>query len=173
MKGDMKTVTVSAIVAVAENGVVGRDNTLPWHLPEDLKYFKRVTLGKPIVMGRKTFQSIGRPLPGRRNIVVSRDPGFAPEGVETALSLAAALALAAGREGEVEEVMVIGGAQIYREAMSQVNRLYVTEVHAELEGDAYFPEIDWSDWREESRERHEACDLNPYPYSFVVYSRVE
>ncbi len=167
----MTTVTLSIIVAVAENGVVGRDNGLPWHLPEDLKYFKKMTLGKPVVMGRKTYESIGRPLPERRNIVVSRQSGYAPHGVEVVASLPAALALAVAGAAPVEEVMVIGGAQIYREALPLADRLYVTEVHASVEGDAHFPAVDWTQWRECSRTRYEASEKNPYCYSFAVYNR--
>ena len=128
---------LSVIVAVADNGVIGRDNALPWHLPEDLRYFKRVTLGKPIVMGRRTFESIGRPLPGRTNIVISRDPGFAAVGIEVAASLDAALQLASG----AAEVVVIGGAEIYRLAIPRADRLYVTEVHTEPAGDALLPPV--------------------------------
>ncbi len=160
------------IVAVAENGVVGRDNALPWRLSEDLKYFKRTTLGKPLVMGRKTFESIGRPLPGRPNIVISRDSGFAPDGVEVAHSLPAALErareLATG--AGVGEVMVIGGAQVYAEAIPLAARLYVTEVHAAYRGDTYLPPVDWTKWRECTRELHPA-DAGSPGYSFVVFER--
>lgn len=166
---------LSLIVAAAENGVIGRDNKLPWHLPEDLKYFKRVTMGKPIVMGRKTFESIGRPLPGRTNIVITRNPDWQAEGVralptvEAALELAEEIALIDG----AEELMVIGGAEIYRAALPLADRLYLTEVHAQVSGDALLPDIDWSCWRELGRERHAASDSNPYDYSFVVFDRVE
>ena len=166
-------ITLAIIVACAENGVIGRNNALPWHLSEDLRYFKRVTLGKPIVMGRKTFESIGRPLPGRTNIVISRNPDFSADGVKVVSTLDAALELAesiALIDG-AEELMVIGGAQIYAEALPSAERLYLTEVHAEVEGDAYLPEIDWSEWREVRRERHEAMEPNPYDYSFVVFER--
>jgi dihydrofolate reductase len=164
---------LAVIVAVADNGVIGRDNTLPWHLPGDLQYFKRVTMGKPIIMGRKTFDSIGRPLPGRANIVISRDRGYRAEGASVVSSLDAALGLAeglAGREGAAE-IVVIGGAEIYRLAMPRASRLYITEVHARVEGDAWLPPIDWGQWREASRERHAASGKNPYDFSFVVYER--
>lgn len=160
------------IVAVAENGVVGRDNALPWRLSEDLKYFKRTTLGKPLVMGRKTFESIGRPLPGRPNIVISRDSGFARDGVEVVHSLPAAverareLATGAG----VGEVMVIGGAQVYLDAIPLAVRLYVTEVHAAYRGDTYLPPVAWEQWRECSREFHPA-DADSPGYSFVIFER--
>jgi len=162
---------LSIIVAAAENGVIGRNNALPWHLSEDLQHFKRLTLGKPILMGRKTFESIGRPLPGRTNIVISTNPDYQPDGVRVVGSLPDALALAesiALIDG-AEELMVIGGAQIYAEALTRAQRLYLTRVHAEVEGDAFLPAIDWSQWHEIARERHAAVPPNPYDYSFVVY----
>ena len=165
---------ISVIVAVADNGVIGRHNALPWHLPEDLRYFKRVTMGKPIVMGRKTFESIGRPLPGRTNIVISRDPGFAAAGVAAATSLDAALQLAesaAAAAGE-REVVVIGGAEIYALAIPRADRLYVTRVHAEPEGDALLPPVAWGDWVESQRQDCRADGANSCDYSFVVYERV-
>jgi len=164
-------ISLALIVAVAENGVIGRKNALPWRLPEDMRYFKRVTMGKPIIMGRKTFESIGKPLPGRTNIVITRNPAFQTEGVNVVSSLAAALELAthiAQRDG-AEEAVVIGGAEIYQVALPQADRLYLTEVHAVVEGDAVLPEIDWSQWREVGRERHAA---QPFDYSFVRYERV-
>ena len=165
---------VAIIVAAAENGVIGRNNALPWHLPEDLRYFRAVTMGKPIIMGRKTFEAIGKPLPGRTNIVITRDRAFKAEGVrgvgslEEAMSLASQVALIDG----IDEVAVIGGAQVYESALPLADRLYVTEVHASIEGDAVLPPIAWSEWAEISRERHRATDSNPYDYSFVVYDRV-
>lgn len=163
---------ISVIVAVADNGVIGRNNALPWRLPEDLRYFKRVTMGKPIVMGRKTFESIGRPLPGRTNIVISRDPGFAAAGVEVAASLDAALQLAAAAGGGDDiEVVVIGGAEIYRLAIPRADRLYVTEVHAEPDGDALLPPVAWEHWVELRREDHAGAGENQCDYSFVVYER--
>jgi dihydrofolate reductase len=166
-------IKLSVIVAVAENGVVGKNNALPWYLPADLQYFKRTTLGKPIVMGRKTFESIGRPLPGRTNIVISANPHYAAEGIAVVSSLAQALAYA----GEIalidgtEELMVIGGASIYAAAIPLADRLYVTEVHAAVEGDAYLGDIDWARWRECGREFHRAEEPNSYDFSFVVYDR--
>ncbi len=164
---------LSVIVAVAENGVVGNNNALPWHISADLKYFKQTTLGKPVVMGRKTFESIGRPLPGRTNIVISSRRDYAADGVtvvnslQRALDYAAEVALIDG----TEELMVIGGATIYGAAIPLADRLYVTEVHASVTGDAYLRDIDWSCWREISRERQEAVAPNPYDFSFVVYER--
>lgn len=167
-------IRLAIIVAAAENGVIGRNNALPWHLPEDLRYFKRVTMGKPIVMGRKTFESIGRPLPGRTNIVISRNPDFLAEGVKVVASLDDALALAdniAHIDG-AREVVVIGGAEIYRLAIPRADRMYITQVHASVDGDALLPGIDWSGWQEVSKEAHQASANNPYDYSFVVYDRL-
>jgi dihydrofolate reductase len=163
------------MVAVAENGVIGKNNALPWHLPEDLRYFKRVTMGKPIIMGRKTFESIGRPLPGRTNIVITRNTALQAEGVKVVYSLDEALELAASialLDG-AQEAVVIGGAQIYREAIPVADRLYVTEVHANVEGDAVLPDIDWARWREVSREYCVAQPPNPYDYSFLCYESVD
>ncbi len=164
---------LSVIVAVAENGVVGRNNALPWYLPADLMYFKKVTMGKPVLMGRKTFESIGKPLPGRSNIVLSRDRAYAAEGVKVVASLQQAVELASdiaiidGRD----ELMVIGGADIYALAIPLADRLYITEVHAEVDGDAYLPAVDWSQWREVSRQRNAAVEPNRHDFSFVVYHR--
>lgn len=167
-------IKLSVIVAVAENLVVGKNNALPWHLSEDLQYFKRATLGKPIVMGRKTFESIGRPLPGRTNIVISGNPNYFAEGIKIVSSLDQALQLAQDIAliDDAGELMVIGGATIYAAAIPFADRLYVTEIHAEVEGDAYLPNIEWGNWVESSRERHRAIAPNPYDYSFVVYDRV-
>ena len=161
------------MVAVASNGVIGRDNALPWRLPEDLRYFKRTTLGKPVIMGRKTFESIGRPLPGRPNIVVSRSIDWTATGVTVVDSLASALASgqALAASSGAEELMVIGGAQIYASALPLASRLYVTEVHAMVDGDTWFPPLDPADWQEIAREEHPATADNPYPYAFVVYER--
>jgi len=159
------------IAAFAQNRVVGINNSLPWHLPEDLKYFKRTTTGKAIIMGRKTYDSIGRPLPNRTNIVISRNSELKIEGVKVVDSLQAAIDLAKEVNfiNGVEEVMVIGGASIYEEALPQADRLYITHVHAEVKGDAYFPEVDFSQWQEISRDDYAASESNPYDYSFVVY----
>jgi dihydrofolate reductase len=165
---------LAIIVAVADNGVIGKDDGLPWKLSEDMQYFKRITMGKPIVMGRKTYESIGKPLPGRTNIVISRNASFHAEGVEIARSLDEALAMAkvvAVRDG-VEEVMVIGGAQIYAAAIPAADTLYITEVHASVEGDAVLCDIEWGLWRETTREHRVAKPPNTYDYSFVCYERV-
>ncbi|WP_101758752.1 dihydrofolate reductase [Oceanicoccus sp. KOV_DT_Chl] len=168
-----KPVRVSMIVAMAENRVIGRNNQLPWYLPNDLKYFKATTMGKPIVMGRKTYESIGRPLPGRTNIVVTGNADFSAEGVKVVHGIDEALQVAQGvaeLEG-VEELMVIGGAQLYADILPKVERLYLTRVHADVEGDARFPELDLSQWQLLVSEDFAAEGPNPYDYSFVVYQR--
>lgn len=158
---------LALIAAVAENGVIGAGNALPWHLPEDLKRFKALTLGHPVIMGRKTYESIGRPLPGRRNIVVSRNADFAAAGCETAVSLEAAIAACAGT---ADEIFVIGGAQIYAEALPLARRLYLTEIRAEFPGDARFPAFERGDWRETVHEHHRA--ESGLEFDFAVYERV-
>lgn len=165
----------SMIVAMAENRVIGINNNLPWYLPNDLKYFKQVTLGKPILMGRKTYESIGKPLPGRSNIVITRNESWSAPGVKTVHSLAQAFELAASIveiDGQ-DEMMVIGGDQIYQSALPDTDRIYLTKVHAEVEGDAWFPELDWSQWHEVGREDFKAEGPNPYDYSFIVLDRIE
>lgn len=164
---------IALIVAMSRNRVIGRNNALPWYLPEDLRFFKRVTHGKPIIMGRRTHESIGRPLPGRQNLVVTRNPEWRSEGIvavgslEEALSRAEAQAVSDG----VEERVVIGGSRIYAEALPLASRLYMTEVHAEIEGDTFFPEINWDLWHESTREDFPASENNPFPYSLVTYER--
>jgi dihydrofolate reductase len=165
---------VAIIVAVADNGVIGRNNTLPWKLSEDMQHFKRITMGKPIVMGRKTYESIGKPLPGRTNIVISRNAAYRAEGVAVVSSLDAALALAkeTAERDDVEEVMVMGGAEIYAATIPVAERLYITEVHASVEGDAVLCDIEWDLWREITRENRVAQPPNTYDYSFVCYERL-
>lgn len=158
---------VALIVAVAANGVIGRDNALPWHIPADLRWFKRNTLGKPVIMGRKTWDSIGRPLPKRPNIVVSRQPGWAAEGAQLARSLGEALALAEQSAPEAAELMVIGGAGLFAEALPVAARLYLTEIGRDYPGDVRFPAFDRSVWRETSREHN---DGDP-PFDFVILDR--
>lgn len=157
---------ISLIVAVSDNGVIGRDGDLPWRQPDDLRRFKAVTMGKPIVMGRKTWESIGRPLPGRQNIVVTRQTGLTLEGADVVASADAAVAAAAG----ADEVMIIGGSEIYALFLPLADRVYLTRVHAEVEGDAYFPDLDDA-WRLVSDERHAANDNNDYDMSFRIYER--
>jgi len=165
---------LSIIVAQAQNRVIGINNNLPWHLPEDLRYFKQVTMGKPIIMGRKTFDSIGRPLPGRTNIVITRDGSYQPEGVKVVNSLEAARELAENicTIDGCDEAMVIGGAQIYEQALSLADRLYLTQVHADVNGDAWFPEFHPGDWMEMGRDDFTASGHNPYDYSFIVLQRI-
>lgn len=163
--------SLSLIVAASQNNVIGRDNQLPWHLPEDLAYFKAVTMGKPLLMGRKTFESIGRPLPGRTNIVITRDPTWAYEGVEVAGNLKDALALAnsSTAKKDSDEVMVIGGEQIYRLCFPYADRLYLTRVEAFVEGDAFFPDFDDSDWKQVSEKVPK--EVQNYPYRFLTLER--
>ncbi|WP_375417812.1 dihydrofolate reductase [uncultured Hymenobacter sp.] len=157
------------VVAVAENGVIGLNGELPWgKLPADLQHFKQLTLGHPVVMGRRTYDSLGRALPRRPNIVVTRQPGWAAPGCETAATLPAALARARALD---EQVCVIGGGEIYRQALSETDLIYLTEVHHNFEGDAFFPALTPAEWREESRERHEADEKHAYAFSFVTLRR--
>lgn len=162
------TIAINIVVAMAENRVIGRDNQLPWRLPKDLAYFKQVTWGHPILMGRRTFESIGRPLPGRRNMVLSRQTDWTAENVEVVPSVDAAVTLLAG----VQQLMVIGGAEVYRQCLPLADKLYITQVHSEIEGDAFFPELDEQDWLQISLDEHYADDTNPFNYSFVVYQRI-
>jgi dihydrofolate reductase len=166
---------IALIVAVASNGVIGRDNTLPWRLPGDLRHFKATTLGKPIVMGRKTFESLGKPLPGRTNIVITRAAQFAAEGAVVVHSLEAALQAAdavAQRDG-AGEIMVIGGAEIYRQALPLAQVLYYTRVELEAEGDAHFDAIDWSQWQCVQQEHFAAADAGTPAYTLSTYRRNE
>ncbi len=158
---------------MARNRVIGRDNQLPWRLPRDMQYFVSTTMGKPVIMGRRTFESMKAPLAGRTNIVVTRDPDYRREGVLVAASLEAALELAEAqcRADEGDEAMVIGGAEIYRAALPWATRLYVTLIDVDVEGDTFFPELDLNAWREVSREAFPADDANRLPFSIVVYER--
>ena len=162
---------ISLIVAVSRNGVIGVDNALPWYLPEDLKHFKSITMAKPIIMGRKTFDSIGRPLPGRTNIVLSRNAEWNSEYVEVATTLEQALCIArhACSESNVEEIMIIGGEQIYQMTIQVADRLYLTEVDVDIKGDAFFPKIDYSLWREENVEYPK--EKAQHSYKFVTLDR--
>lgn len=159
---------VSFVVAAAENNVIGHDNQLLWHLPDDLKHFKQLTQGHPIIMGRRTYDSIGRALPNRTNLVVTRQLDWQAPGCETANSVPAALARAAQLD---EQVFVIGGAEIYRQALPAADVIYLTEVHHTFEGDVTFPELNAADWREESRERHEPDERHAHAFSFVTLRR--
>lgn len=159
---------LSLIVAMDRNRLIGADNGLPWRLPADLRNFRAMTLGKPIVMGRRTHESLGRALPGRINIVVTRNPGFVPRGeVRVAHSLCEALAQA----GDAPEVVVIGGAELYRRVLPICDRIYLTEVQGEFEGDTWFPEWDRGEWRETERVEHPATDPHGIGCSFVILER--
>ncbi len=158
---------LTAVVAASDNDVIGRGNALPWHLPADLAHFKRLTLGKPILMGRRTFEAIGRPLPERRNLVLSRG-GFAVPGVETVPSIDAACALVAGEP----ELVIIGGAQLYQQALPQLHTIHLTRVHCVLDGDTHLPALPDSKWREVAREERAADARNSYAMSFVTLQRV-
>lgn len=169
---------LSMIIAAAQNRVMGRDNQMPWHLPNDLQYFKKTTMGKPMIMGRKTYESLGKPLPGRPHIIITRQQGYVPpnanEQVQVVSSLEDAIRVAEDllKNSEHDEAMVIGGAEICNLAFPFAQRLYLTEVQAMVEGDVFFPEFDKNYWQEISRENHHACEKNPYDYSFVVLERV-
>jgi len=158
---------LTAVVAASDNDVIGRDNALPWHLPADLAYFKRVTMGKPMLMGRKTFESIGRPLPGRRNLVLSRQ-GFSAPGVETVATVQEACERVAG----APELMIIGGAEVFRLAMPWLDHLHLTRVHTSVEGDVFLPPLSPGQWREVRREDHPADDRNAIAMSFIEMERV-
>ena len=164
---------LSLICAMASNGIIGRNNGLPWHLPEDLRYFKATTMGHSIIMGRKTWESIGRPLPGRTSIVVTRDPDYVAEGakvvhsIEDALRLAESIAVIDG----TEEAFVIGGAALYAAAMPIADRFHLTRVHAEVEGDTVLSGFDESEWREASRDDFQRNEANPFDYSICILEK--
>lgn len=159
--------TISLVAAVSENGVIGRDGGLPWRLPADTKFFKELTTGHTVIMGRKTWDEIARPLRHRRNIVITRNQSWSAEGAERAGSLAAALEMAGG-DGQI---FVIGGAEIYRLALPIADRMYLTHVHAVVEGDTHFPKWNAADWHVESEERFEADDRNAHPFTIRAYRR--
>lgn len=158
---------ISAVVAMSDNRAIGKDNQLLWHLPRDLQHFKKITLGKPILMGRKTFQSIGRPLPGRQNIILTQDKEFIAEGCVIVNSIQGALDSIKNQE----EVCVIGGADIYRQMLPILNRIYLTIVHHEFAADAYFPELDSDEWKEIERVECEADEKNMYACSFILLEK--
>lgn len=160
---------LSAIVAMAENRVIGINNQLPWKLPADLKHFKNITTGHPILMGRKTYESIGRPLPNRMNIIMTRDRHYQANGCHVVTGIDEALQLAAHENKN--EIFVIGGAEVYKQLLPQIDRLYLTIVHHPFEGDAYFPALNQVDWQEISHEKHTADADNPYGYSFLVWDK--
>jgi dihydrofolate reductase len=158
---------LSIIAAIAENGIIGRDNRLPWHMPADLAHFKRLTMGKPIIMGRRTWESLPGLLPHRTHIVVTRDPAYEARGGFVVRSLRQAIDFA----GDADEMLVVGGAMLYAEALPLASRLYLTYIHHRVDGDTLFPCFAASEWRESHREYHEPDERNPLPYSFVTLER--
>jgi dihydrofolate reductase len=159
---------VSLVVAMSENRVIGRNGGLPWRLPDDLKHFKQITVDHTVIMGRKTFDEVKHPLDNRRNVVISRNREFHPHGVTVVPTLAEALALGATES----EVFVIGGGEVFKLALPRADRLYLTVVHAQIEGDTYFPEFDAAAWVLEDEERHEADARHAYPFTFRNYQRI-
>jgi len=159
--------SLSLVVAAARNGVIGRDNAMPWHLPDDLKHFKAVTMGKPMLMGRKTFTSIGKALPGRKSIVLTRDPAWRAEGVIAVHSLDEALREA----GDAPEIAVVGGEEIFRLTLPLAQRVYLTRIHADIEGDTVFPELDPAQWQEVERTEHPPDARHAYAMTFVTLDR--
>lgn len=161
--------TVSLIVAVSSNGAIGRDGGLPWYLPADLKHFKRTTMGHHLIIGRRTWEEVGKPLPGRTMVVVTRSRRFAPEGAHVVRSVEEALEVAAGDD----EPFIGGGSQIYRMALARdlVDRIYLTRIHADVEGDTVFPDVNYDEWELVSEEHHEADEKNEFDYSFLIYER--
>jgi len=157
---------VTIVVAISENHVIGKDNKLLWYLPNDLKHFKEITSGHTVIMGRKTFDSVGKPLPRRRNIIITRQP-ITIEGCEVVNSIEAALALCA----DEDEVFIVGGAEIYRQSMHLTDRIYLTIVHKPYDGDSFFPEINKNEWKEVFREDHQPDEKNIIPYSFITYEK--
>ncbi len=166
---------VSLIAAASENNVIGVHGVLPWKLPADLKRFKELTSGHPIIMGRKTYESIGRPLPNRRNIVVTHRKDLQIEGYDVVASMKEALRLASSFQlpASSSEIFVIGGGEIYRQALPLAHRIYLTRVHASIEGDTFFPEVPMDEWREVSREEYSADSDNQYPFTFLLYERTK
>jgi dihydrofolate reductase len=164
---------ISLLVAMSKNRVIGRANALPWHLPEDMKFFKRITMGKPVVMGRATYESIGKPLAGRANIVITRNSDYAAEGIHVVNSVDDALALSAQLTAPDldTEIMVIGGAQIFAQTLPIAHRIYLTELNTIIEGDVYFPEFPRDQWTEVARENRPATEANPYTWSFLILER--
>ncbi len=161
---------ISLVVAAATNNAIGKDGKMPWHLPNDMKYFKNITWGMPVIMGRKTFESLGRVLPGRKNIVITRQPGWEQPGAIAVKNIEDALFVA--KETDAKEAMVIGGGEIYKALFDRAKRIYITRVEAEPEADTYFPVIDPKLWWLMSQKNHEADEKNAYNYSFQVWERI-
>lgn len=161
---------LSAILAMSENRVIGNHNQLPWHLPADLKHFKNITTGHPILMGRKTYESIGRPLPNRSNIILTRNCSLTIPGCQVVTSLREAIDCA--RAENNKEIFIIGGAEVYKQLLPQTQRIYLTLVHHLFTGDAFFPELEMDEWKETERIDHNADENNAYPYSFIRLERI-
>lgn len=161
--------TISLVVAAANNNAIGKDGKMPWHLPSDMKHFKNITWGMPVIMGRRTFQSLGKPLSGRKNIVISRQPDWKTEGIVIVKNLDDALFVA--KQTDAKEAFVIGGGEIYRLAYEKAKRIYLTRVKAEPEGDTFFPELDSKEWYLTNEDDHEADEKNSYAYSFQTWER--
>ncbi|SFG12367.1 dihydrofolate reductase [Pontibacter chinhatensis] len=160
---------LAIVVAAAENNVIGKDNDLIWHLPADLKHFKSLTMGHPMIMGRKTFEAIGKPLPGRTSIIITSQKDYQAEGCVVVHSLEEAIAK--GRELDADQVSIIGGAKVYQQALPLADRVYLTRVHASFEGDAYFPELSDLEWQVVEQEHHEPDEKNKYSYTFLTLTR--
>ena len=162
--------TISLVVAAAQNNAIGKDGKMPWHLPADMRHFKNITWGMPVIMGRKTFESLGKPLSGRKNIVISRQPDFKADGIVIVKNFDDALFVA--KETDAKEVFVIGGGEIYRLAYEKAKRIYLTRVKAEPEGDVFFPDLDAKEWFLVSDDEHTADEKHQYAYSFQIWERV-
>ena len=159
---------IAIVVAVAENNVIGKNNQLIWHLPADLRFFKNLTMGHPIIMGRKTYESIGKPLPGRTTVIITRQHGFEAPGCIVVNSIDEAISEARTID---QEVYIIGGAEIYKQALAKTDNIYLTRVHHNFDGDTFFPELDEAEWEMESEEKHEPDEKNMYSYSFITLKR--
>lgn len=164
----MHNPTITLIVAAAENNAIGKGNKMPWHLPNDFKYFKKNTLEHHIVMGRKTFESIGKALPGRRNIILTRDPDFRADGIETCSTIEQVLA----QSQDENEIFIIGGAQIYAQTIAIADKVLLTRVHTTLDGDAFFQKLNPSEWALKSQDKHEKDEKHAYDYTFEVWERI-
>lgn len=164
-----KNLVISAVVAMAKNRVIGKDNKLPWHLPADLKHFKTITTGHPILMGRKTYESIGRPLPNRTNIIITRDANYKAADCIVVTSIEEAIN--AATKTAAEEIFIIGGAEVYQQLLTSIQRIYLTIVQDEIDGDAYFPALDMREWKEVAREEHKADEQNKHDYWFLRLER--
>ena len=160
----------SIIVAASENNVIGKDNRLPWHLPADLKYFKNTTWGLPIIMGRKTFESIGKPLPGRKNIIITRNNDYKAEGAAVVTSIAGAMNVAESLD--VKEIFIIGGAELFNSTMNLAQKIYLTRVHTTVDGDVFFPELNRNNWEMTSEINMEPDEKNEFPLSFQVWEKI-